>query len=196
MLCDICLQTQNSVHRCRRCLLRAPFFDRAIGVYEYDGPAGAAIRSAKYRYQPESIEWLCRRIQSDLPSELFENRPDVIIPVPLHWRSRIKRRLDAPLWFGHTISATLQRPLDRGVVFRNRQTLVQAGLDDPERRRNVRGAFTVVREAPKDILLVDDVFTTGATVNAVCQVLKRHGADRVRVVCAAYVDPSVGVEMT
>jgi predicted amidophosphoribosyltransferase len=61
-------------------------------------------------------------------------------------------------------------------------------LNDIARRKNVRNAFAVAPGFPSDVLLVDDVFTTGATVDAAAVALKKAGVDRVRVLCAAYVE--------
>ena len=189
-VCALSLRTPESAYRCHRCLTRPPKFDQVIGLYEYEGPAGEIIRRGKYQRQPETIGWLCQWMRRDLPESIFIDPPEVIIPIPLHWRRRLERRFDPPLWLAKSLGDALQVPVDDRCMIRHRETPVQAGLNDAERRKNVRSAFRMNRSPGTDVLIVDDVFTTGATANAASQVLKEHGCERVRVFCAAYVDPT------
>ena len=188
-LCDLAFGTIEGSHTCRRCLLRRPVFDRVFGIFEYSGPAGRIVRQGKYSRCPELLGWLGEQSAEVLPAALVEDPPAAVIPVPIHWKRRLNRRFDAPLWCAQPIASALNIPLMNHMLRRTRATQLQTGLSDAERRRNVRSAFALREEPPLDVLLVDDVFTTGSTADAVSRCLKQGGCRRVRVLCSAYVDP-------
>lgn len=185
--CDLTLPADTPAHRCGDCLARPPRYDRAWGIYDYAGPAGDLIRAAKYAHQPAALDALARALARTLPDPLHQDPPDIIIPLALHPRRLARRGHSAPLRLAHPIARALDRPLARHHLHRRRDTPEQAGLDDAARRKNLRGAFTA-RPVPPDILLVDDVITTGATADAATQALHAAGATRVRVLCAARVE--------
>lgn len=186
-ICDLTLPQDAPAHRCGDCLDRRPRYDHARGVYDYAGPAGDLIRAAKYGHQPAALDALARALAADLPPALVADPPDLVIPVALHPRRVARRGHAPPLCLAHPVARALDRPLGRRSLRRIRATPEQAGLDDAARRRNLRGAFTA-RPVPPDVLLVDDVITTGATADAAARALRTAGARRVRVLCAARVE--------
>ncbi len=187
--CDALFSGSKGGHWCRQCLSKSPHFDRVFGLFEYDGPIGAAIRRGKYNRYPEIFDWIAKTVVLALPGELYRDPPSAVVPVPIHWRRRVQRRFDPPRFIAESVAYQLGVQLDVHFLDRVRDTPTQAKLSDKERRRNVRRAFKLRGKPMNDILLVDDVFTTGATVNEISRVLKRAGCKRVRVVCASYVDP-------
>lgn len=115
---------------------------------------------------------------------------DVIIPVPLHRTRLMKRRYNQSALLARALSKRCGIPMDVQCLLRGRRTPSQGGLSAQGRRRNVQGAFTVAdadRVAGQRIVLIDDVMTTGATLNACARSLKRAGATRVDAVCLARV---------
>jgi len=115
---------------------------------------------------------------------------DYLIPVPLHPKRLRERGFNQALLLSKTMKGIPPKKIKPGILKRVRHTPPQVRLNPVERRRNVRGAFALkdpegVRG--KSILLVDDVFTTGATVNECARVLKKAGAGRVSVVTLARV---------
>jgi ComF family protein len=120
--------------------------------------------------------------------KLSEN--DLVIPVPLHTRRLRERGFNQSLLLARQVSRRRSIPLNFTALQRARQTQPQTQLSGPERRKNVRGAFEVrKREAVKGkrILLIDDVFTTGATVQECAYVLREAGATEVQVLTLARV---------
>jgi len=113
------------------------------------------------------------------------------VPVPLH-RSRLRtREFDQALALARHVSQGVGIPLWADVLIRHRPTLSQVGLRAAERQRNIRGAFTVQRPQycpGKALLLIDDVYTTGATVQECARLLRQAGATRVDVYTLARVD--------
>jgi predicted amidophosphoribosyltransferase len=187
-VCDVSFGAPAPAHRCGRCLDRRPRFERAWGLFDYAGPVGDALRRGKYGRRPEAIEHIGRLVGIHLPTALLAAPPTSVVGVPLHPRRVSERGFSAPRVLACYVACSLGVPLRRRGLRRVRHTPPQAGLNDKARRRNVRGAFAVTRWVPDDVLLVDDVFTTGATVDAAAAALRAAGASRVRVVCAAYVE--------
>jgi ComF family protein len=113
------------------------------------------------------------------------------VPVPLH-RSKLRvREFDQALALARHVSQGVGIPLWADVLIRHRPTLSQVGLSAAERQRNIRGAFTVRKPqhcAGKALLLIDDVYTTGATVQECARRLRQAGATRVDVYTLARVD--------
>ncbi|MCB9545587.1 MAG: ComF family protein [Myxococcales bacterium] len=186
--CDAALPTAGPAHECGRCLARKPRFSRGFGIFDYAGPIGDAIRAGKYQRRPDGLPAVARALRAALPAELRADPPGAVLPVPLHLRRVLARRVDPPLELAAAVAAELGVPLAARVLVRTRDTPAQAGLSEVARRENVRGAFAVRRPPPADVLLVDDVATTGATLDAVARVVARAGAERVRVLSAAAVN--------
>jgi ComF family protein len=147
-----------------------------IHLFKYSGMKPLAKRLA---------ELLCRA----LPDEEVE-RFDAVVPVPLHWRRRLRRGFNQSEILARMVAKERHvRLLD--VVRRVRSTATQAGLTNNNRRKNVAGAFRVFKKTQvsgKRILLIDDVMTTGATGTACATALKRAGAESVTLLTLARVD--------
>ena len=116
----------------------------------------------------------------------------VIVPVPLHRRRLWWRRYNQSALLAQAIAAAAGKPLAQGALIRVRPTLQQVGLSADQRDRNVRGAFQVpvaekIVVAGRRVVLVDDVYTTGATVKAATRALLRAGAAAVDVLVFARV---------
>lgn len=169
-----------------------PVFDRSRAAVAYTGVARKLVQNLKYGDRTDLAPWMARWMLR-AGAELFEPG-QVVVPVPLHWRRFLSRRFNQ--------SAELARSLARlrGLTFapellvRARLTRQQVGLGQRERKENVRAAFAVPaalkpRVSGAVILLVDDVYTTGATVSAAAKALKRAGAARVDVLTFARVLP-------
>ncbi|MCW5976627.1 MAG: ComF family protein [Bryobacteraceae bacterium] len=119
-----------------------------------------------------------------------DERFDVIVPMPLHWWRRWRRGYNQARLLANVLSRRTGLPV-REAAQRKRATAAQAGLSNSERRRNVAGAFSSRRRAALEgrrVLLVDDVFTTGATASACAAALKRAGAAHVSVLALARTD--------
>ncbi len=113
---------------------------------------------------------------------------DVVLPVPLHPIRLRQREFNQSLLLAHELSRELRLPLLFDILERNRWTRPQVELDGEERRKNVRKAFSIKRPEQIErlrVLLIDDVYTTGATVNECARVLKKAGAKAVHVLTLA-----------
>ncbi len=107
-----------------------------------------------------------------------------VAPVPLHFNKMKERGFDQAFLIARQVAKTLKLPLEGGMLRRVKATEPQATMTRTERARNIKGAFEVNRPelvSGKNILLIDDVFTTGATVNEAAKTLKKNGAGKVYV---------------
>ncbi|MBF8250647.1 MAG: amidophosphoribosyltransferase-like protein [Deltaproteobacteria bacterium] len=154
---------------------RKRHFGWARGVLVYDDATAKAIHRFKYGHDTTFSRPL-GSMMADYPLESF----DLIIPVPLHIKRLRERGFNQSLLLANAIGKRQRIPVDPYILKRIRWTVPQVNLTGRERKVNVRGAFEVcgdVRE--KRILIVDDVYTTGATVSECSKVLKESGAKEV-----------------
>ena len=175
---------------CGACVRRQPTFDSARSVMVYDDGSRDLVLGFKHGDQthgaPAFAAWL-QRVGSGLLAEA-----DLIAPVPLHRWRLVKRRYNQAALLANALGRLGEVPVIPDLLVRRRRTRSQGGLDRDARARNVRAAFAVGRRhagatAGKRIILVDDVLTTGATVEECAKVLKRAGAAHVGVLTLARV---------
>lgn len=174
---------------CSRCRDAPPDFERAFGVFDYLGPVGDALRGGKYHGRPEAMPALGALLRVTLPEALRLDPPAAVVPVPLH-PARLRRRpLDVPRFLATSVARALGARLVHRALTRIRDTRPQAGLCEADRWLNVADAFAPDKGGvPADVLLVDDVATTGATLRAAAQALAGAGARRIRVLALAVSD--------
>lgn len=183
-------------HICGECLAQKKHFNCIRSAGEYDGTLMTVIHAFKYNRKIQLARPLGRLLFHAFVSYTELSMPDVILPVPLH-PSRLRKRgfnqaaLIISQWSALFRQASYLCPeiaYDGKVLRRIKKTPAQTGLDRKHRRLNIRKAFALnpkSRIEGKTILLVDDVCTTGATVNECAGILKNGGADRVNVLTLA-----------
>jgi ComF family protein len=185
-LCTICGEPFSGGiqedHVCEQCLRKRPFFERVAAPYSYDGQIMDAIHRFKYEGKAHMAKGLGPLLATFGKERLSAARNPLIIPVPLHPKRLRQRGYNQSLLLARHLAAALSASLDFLSLRRIRDTQVQTGLGRDQRRKNVRRAFEVVdRKAVKGrtILLVDDVATTGSTLNECARVLRKAGCDKV-----------------
>ncbi|GHA26778.1 amidophosphoribosyltransferase [Devosia pacifica] len=167
-----------------------PPFERARAAVLYSDVAGALVSMLKYGDRPEVAEF-CARLMADSGREFWSERP-VLVPVPLHPLRQFQRRYNQSAELTRALSALTGTAHVPGLLRRSRRTRQQVGLSRDARQRNVSGAFAPHRDllaklAGRPVVLVDDVYTTGATLKSATRALKRAGADTVNVLTFARV---------
>ncbi len=165
---------------CARCLRHPPAFHSTTALFHYAFPIRELIIALKFHGQLHLAPTLGR-----LMARALENRSDLpgcIIPVPLHPKRLRERGYNQALELARPIARTLGIPLEHRACIRTRPTQAQSGLPERRRRINVAGAFRLIAPLKADhVALVDDVMTTGSTVQALASELRRGGVERVEV---------------
>jgi len=166
-------------HICHSCRQRPPSYTKAWTLYPYLPPLQNAIHLYKYGGKVSLATPLARLMIDRLPA--LESI-DLIIPVPLHIGRLREREFNQSLLLADQIGRHLNIPVSCTDLIRTSSAPAQTTLPRKERLKNLRGAFTVPHQeliAGKHILLIDDVFTTGATVNQCAKALRKAGSGNI-----------------
>lgn len=175
---------------CGACIRRPPLYGRARAVFAYDEHSRDLVLGFKHADRTEAApafgRWMARAGADVLGAA------ELIVPVPLHWTRLWRRRFNQSALLARALGREAGAAVVPDLLVRRRRTPSQAGLGPAGRARNVAGAFRVnprhrARLAGKQVVLVDDVHTTGATVDACTRVLLRAGAGGVDVLTLARV---------
>ena len=179
---------------CGRCLTQSPAFARARAWAYYENaahtvqPLSAAIQRFKYGRNMSTGKLLAQLCATHFPLATFTY--DLILPVPLHSDRLRWRGFNQSLLLAQAIGKSYQIKVDPFLLTRTKPTLPQTQLTESERKSNVRGAFCVITEnrhnnqtgvKQKRVLVVDDIYTSGATVGECARVLYKSGASEVNV---------------
>lgn len=173
--CPVCALPAPEGAVCGACLKSPPAFDATIAVWRYGFPVDKLVQSLKYEH---------RLVLSGFFAEamLAGERPagDMLLPLPLSAQRLAERGFNQAVEIARPLARALGLPLDADACRRTRETVPQASLPWKERRGNVRRCFDCSQDlAGRSVIVVDDVMTTGATLDEFAALLKRHGALRV-----------------
>ncbi|MGQ0579346.1 MAG: ComF family protein [Betaproteobacteria bacterium] len=175
--CPICAAPGAAAEVCGRCLNRHPAFDRVVAALAYAFPADALVRSFKYRGGLACARPLAAALTDALDAEPY---PDLVIPMPLAPRRLRERGFNQSMEIARLVGAQFGLRISANICSRSRESVPQASLPWKERTANVRNAFVCeLNLQGKSIAVVDDVLTTGATLNELAATLKRRGAREV-----------------
>jgi ComF family protein len=174
--CPVCALPTPGSAVCGACLKQAPHFDATRAVFRYEFPLDRLIQSLKYAHRLAGADFLGRELaQSPVPFQ-----PDLILPVPLSPARLAERGFNQAVELARPLARALGVSLETSRVHRRRDTAPQASLPWKERKQNIRHAFECELDLTgKTVLVVDDVMTTGATLDELARTLKAHGAARV-----------------
>lgn len=167
--------------RCGACLARPPSFDATVAACDYAAPLDGLVLALKFGARLALAPWMAARLR-DAILESGVALPDLLCPVPLGPRRLVERGYNQALEIARPLAAGLGIALAPRLAARVLDTAAQSGVAPDERRRNVRGAFLAdarVALAGRHVGVVDDVMTSGHTLDELAGVLKRAGAARV-----------------
>jgi len=182
-LCGLPLPAQPG-KVCGACLKKPPPWDGAVAGLKYQFPVDQLVCRFKY-----NRDLACGQALGGILLEAIYNNggplPQAIVPVPLHCSRLFSRTFNQAQMLAQQLSRPLGIPMRHTLLRRTRRTRAQSGLDSSQRRKNVRGAFRCHRHGLKHVAIVDDVMTTGRTLEECTRSLKRAGAGSVTAWVAA-----------
>ena len=183
--CSICRRpfhgTIEDDHPCEACLRDEPFYDRLGAPYLYDGGVMEAIHALKYGGRTSLVDAVGPLLVS-FAEDWLDQDDGIIMPVPLHPKRLRERGFNQSLLLAREVASGTGRELDYLSLQRTRYTKPQTGLKSDDRRKNVRGAFGLtdrINMKNRSVILVDDVATTGNTLNECARILKKAGCKKV-----------------
>ena len=176
---------------CWLCPQPMPRFARVLRLGPYTGPLRAAIRDLKYRRDETLLRRLGEMLAEAAAPRQAQAPFDLVMPVAMHWRRRVSRGCDHARSLARSVARPLRLPVGDELI-RVRHTPPQVGLSKSRRADNVRGAFAVRHPSSiegANVLLTDDVTTTGATANEAARALLDAGANNVTLAVIAKSEP-------
>lgn len=177
--CPRCAQPMPVVATCAKCLKRPPAFDSAWTAFVHVEPVRRGVHRLKYGAQFEQSRVL-GRLMGRQAAARGETLPDLLIPVPLPRRRLFLRGYNQAQELARAVSRACGIPVDAGAAVLVRSPGDQIGQTAAQRRRNLRGAFRIEQDlGGRHVALIDDVMTTGATLDALARAARRAGAARI-----------------
>lgn len=166
---------------CFDCEKEPHIFSKGMGVFAYDEVMGSSLHKFKYQGRREYGKFYAACVWRYGKSILKTWNPQVIIPVPIHRSRYLDRGYNQAEVIGGHLSKLMKIPMETGCVLRREKTKAQKDLTPQERRENLEHAFVPGKKAAfwRRILLVDDIYTTGSTMDAVSKILKQTGAGEI-----------------
>jgi ComF family protein len=175
--CPRCALASPGGSVCGRCLAHKPHYDATVSALAYDFPADVLIHALKFGGELALADWLGTRLSHKLP---VAGPVDFLVPVPLSAARLRGRGYNQAAELGRTVARFARVPLLARLCERVNDTPPQTELPWAERERNVRGAFRCTGDVRGSrVAVVDDVMTTGATLDALARALKAAGAAHV-----------------
>lgn len=157
------------------------------------------IHALKYNGKFRAGIFLGEKTGQFILQNYLEWKIDLIVPVPLHKLKKLERGYNQSFYIAEGLRRVLKKPVDEKLIVRRKNTLSQTNMDLAEREKNIKNAFKIRKAsnaAGKNILIVDDVITTGATINECARVLKSAGAEKIYAVSAAIADLDTSPEFS
>ncbi|MEZ5614902.1 MAG: ComF family protein [Rhodocyclaceae bacterium] len=175
-LCPVCALPSADGSVCGACRNSPPQYDATIAAFRYAFPAEHLVQGLKYRHRLPLADWLAETLLSRIAADGI----DCVVPLPLSAQRMKERGFNQAQEIARPLARQLGLPLLSDACARVRDTAPQASLPWKARQANIRHAFECrIDLAGKGIAVVDDVMTTGATLNEFAGLLKRSGAARV-----------------
>jgi ComF family protein len=190
--CDICYQPfeikTDDKTVCGKCLAKRPEYFKAISVLSYDKNSRTLITKFKYFDQTKLARYFSKLMLKQ--AQYILSDIDFITPVPLHKFKIVSRKYNQSALLAKNIAFLSHKKLLLDLLIRTKNSKPQASLSQKMREKNVVGIFTVRQKyfktiKGKNILIIDDVITTGATVDSCCKALKKFGAKKIYVLTLA-----------
>jgi ComF family protein len=172
---------------CGECLKNPPYYDKTIAMFRYQSPVDKLILGIKFHNQLLYAKLLGELFAEHLLNFYTTNSfPQIIIPVPLHNKRLRERGFNQALELAKPIAKKIKIPIDTRHCHRIRATETQSLIPAKQRRNNMKNAFAIDKNFAVDyVAIIDDVMTTGDTVNELSKVLRKVGVTKIDIWCCA-----------
>lgn len=177
---------QNQNEYCSDCERKNYHFEHGYSLWVYDAVMKKSISDFKYCYKKEYARYYIEKLIQSYGDIINKLAPDVLIPVPIHKSKYRERGYNQAEIIANGIAKELNIPVLPHLIIRSKKTLPQKQLSDKERLRNLQEAFKLNERAVNDypyrlnrVLLIDDIYTTGSTIEACTNVLRQHGIEHI-----------------
>ena len=191
--CSICgipfISREVETHPCGACVTHRKYFTIARALGAFEGSLQEAIHRWKYEGKTYLTPFFASWMAEGLNRYWEPGSLDLLIPVPLHTRRLRERGFNQALLLVKDLSRRTGIPYRKTILQKKKSTIPQVNLSRAEREKGLRGTFHVIGKeelSGLSVLLIDDVYTTGATVNECSKVLLKGGAERVDVLTLAH----------
>lgn len=165
---------------CKDCQKHTHIFDQGRGIFVYDGIMRRSVTRYKYYGCREYGDFYAKALYRYARKELNQWKPDLIVPVPIHKSKERLRGFNQAAYLAERLSCYTGIPVDTDLVQKVVKTKSQKKLNAMQRRKNLEKAFLVTKNIKgKDILVIDDVYTTGSTIDAMAGCLRKRGAKNI-----------------
>ena len=176
--CKKCGKQMESAEEeyCRDCKRFSHAFDRGAAVYTYNDVMARSIAMFKYHNRREYAKVYAKEMYRCCSRFLKSCAPEVILPVPIHRQKKRQRGFNQAELVAKELGKLLNVPVDADYLIRKAKTIPQKELTRQQRKRNLKEAFGVSKDGKyyKRVLLIDDIYTTGATMDAVSEILREN----------------------
>ena len=185
--CDLCAEPLAvGMTRCGSCLVKNILYVNTKVQFYYAAPVDNLIIKLKFGHDLTGARVLGNLLAGYLIQNGIGEKPEIIVPVPLHSYRLRTRGYNQALEIARPVAKKLSIPIDRFSVTRVKNTMAQAQLRAKDRAGNVRGAFEVKKSFNyRHVAIIDDVITTGHTIMELAKTLYRHGVSRIDIWCCA-----------
>ena len=180
-----CIRCQNKFYNS---------FEYGFGLLRYNDFVKESLHRIKYNNRKEYISFYAKCIAMTYKDKFKDINPEYLIPVPIHKQRLIKRNYNQSSILAHAISDELKKynidiPVNENLIFRHKNTKVLNKLDDNNRISELKNAFVSQNNSYiNKVIIVDDIYTTGSTINEIADVLKNNGVNKVYFVVISVVD--------
>ena len=181
-LCDTCYELLPRYAKGFVKMPELPYVDKLLAAYYYDEGMDSAIHSMKFNNQPKLAQTFAYLIYEEMMKASCQPDIDMVLPIPMHLKKKRKRGYNQSELLAIELSALLRIEMPKNLLTKVINTRPQVGLRREERLCNTEGAFDVTDETQvngKNILLIDDVVTTGTTLNTCAKILYEKGASNI-----------------
>lgn len=173
--------THTEEEYCKDCRSKTHLYEKGIAVFSYHPIIRESLTKLKYQNRPEYAMFWGKYAALYAKDRIKKWEIDILVPVPLHRKRMEKRGYNQAQLIAESISKELHIPVDSKMVYRKKNTKPQKELDDKQRKKNLKEAFGVRQEKVRyqNVLVIDDIYTTGSTIDAMAYALKSAGVKNV-----------------